>query len=67
MEKEMLNDDKKFDYCEILIIEKNESLFTIAKENNFNPSLLAILNGLDSSDYIFSGQKILIPKNNYSY
>lgn len=58
------NKEKYFDYY---IIKKGDSLYAIGKEYNINPDLLAILNGLNKDDYIYPGQEILIPKNNYSY
>ena len=42
-------------------------MYAIARQYNINPDLLAILNGLNSQDYIYPGQEILIPKSNYSY
>ncbi len=59
-----INKEKYFDYY---TIKKGDSLYAIAREYNINPDLLAILNGLDSQDYIYPEQEILIPKNNYSY
>lgn len=58
---------KPVDYFVYYNIEKNQSLFTIAKNKNVNPNLLSLLNGLDISDYLFKGQKIMIPKKDYSY
>lgn len=59
-----INKEKYFDYY---TIEKGDSLYGIARRYNINPDLLAILNGLDSDDYIYPNQEILIPKSNYSY
>lgn len=44
-----------------------DSLYAIARRYNINPELLASLNGLNNSDYIYPNQVILIPKSNYSY
>lgn len=60
----MLDDDK---YFTIYTIVKGDNLYKIAKEYNINPILLAALNGLNESDYIYPNQEILIPKNGYSY
>lgn len=54
-------------YFDSYFIEKNNSLFSLAQEKNINPNLLAALNGLDPTDYVYKGQSIMIPKNNYSY
>ncbi len=59
-----INKEKYFDYY---TIKKGDSLYAIARQYNINPDLLAILNGLNSQDYIYPDQEILIPKSNYSY
>lgn len=59
-----VNTDTYFDYY---TIEKGDSLYKISKEYNINPSLLASLNGLNTSDYIYPGQVLLVPNANYSY
>jgi LysM repeat protein len=59
-----INKEKYFDYY---TIEKGDNLYSIARRYNINPDLLAILNGLNSEDYIYPNQEILIPKGNYSY
>lgn len=59
-----INKDKYFEYY---TIKKGDSLYKIARENNVNPELLALLNGLDTEDYIYPNQEIMLPKNNYSY
>lgn len=65
--KEIIVPINKEKYFEYYTIEKGDSLYGIAKRYNINPDLLAILNGLDSDDYIYPNQEILIPKSNYSY
>ena len=55
------------DYFEYYTIKKGDNLYQIAKKYNVNPSLLALLNGLNTSDYIYPNQVIMIPKNNYAY
>lgn len=59
-----INNEKYFEYY---TIKKGDSLYGIAREYNINPDLLALLNGLNSEDYIYPNQEILIPKSNYSY
>lgn len=56
--------DTYFDYY---TIEKGDNLYKISKEYNINPTLLASMNGLNSNDYIYPGQVLLVPNNNYSY
>ena len=65
--KEIIVPINKEKYFEYYTIEKGDSLYSIARRYNINPDLLAILNGLDSDDYIYPDQEILIPKSNYSY
>jgi len=48
-------------------IKKGDTLYGVSKKYNINPDLLALINGLTMSDYIYENQEILIPKNNYSY
>ena len=65
--KEIIVPINKEKYFEYYTIEKGDSLYSIARRYNINPDLLAILNGLNSDDYIYPEQEILIPKSNYSY
>lgn len=65
--KEIIVPTNKNQYFEYYTIKKGDTLYGIARENNINPDLLALLNGLNSSDYIYPNQEILIPKANYSY
>ena len=53
------NTSNHFDYYEIT---KGDSLYEIARKNNLNPKLLAQLNGLNESDYIYPNQVLLVPK-----
>lgn len=62
----ILPEDSKA-YFNYYTIEKGDSIYGIARRYNINPSLLAAMNGLKNEDYIYPGQSILIPKNNYSY
>lgn len=65
--KEIIVPINKEKYFEYYTIKKGDTLYGIAREYNINPDLLAILNGLNSEDYIYPNQEILIPKSNYSY
>lgn len=67
MEIQNFNKLKDVNYFETYYIEKNTDLFSIAMEKNVNPNLLAILNGLDSTDFVYEGHIIMIPKDNFSY
>ena len=48
-----------FDYY---MVSKGDTLYKIAKDNKINPELLAQLNGINKSDYIYPNQTLLIPK-----
>lgn len=65
--KEIIVPINKSTYFEYYTIKKGDTLYGIAREYNINPDLLAILNGLNSNDYIYPNQEILIPKSSYSY
>ena len=54
-------------YFEYYRVQKGDSIYGIARKYNINPELLASLNGLNFSDYIYPDQLIMIPKANYSY
>jgi len=55
------------DYFNYYVVEQGDSIYGIARKYNINPDLLANINGLNDSDYIYPNQQILIPKNGYSY
>ena len=57
----------KENYFNYYVIEKGDSLYSIARRYNINPELLASMNGLNMNDYIYPNQEILIPKSGYSY
>ena len=48
-------------------VKKGDTIYGISKQYNINPELLSLVNGLNMSDYIYDGQKIMIPKSGYSY
>lgn len=51
--------NKYFDYY---TITKGDTLYKIASDNNISPKLLAELNGLNETDYIYPNQILLVPK-----
>lgn len=50
---------KYFDYY---IVNKGDNLYKIAQNNNIDADLLAQLNGINKTDYIYPNQTLLIPK-----
>lgn len=54
------NDNEYFD---VYVIEKGDTLYSIALNNNVTVSDLANINGINQDDYIYPGQEILVPKN----
>ena len=50
---------KYFNYYTVL---KGDSLYKIATDNKVDPKLLAQLNGINESDYIYPKQVLLVPK-----
>ncbi len=65
--REIIVPVNKEQFFEYYTIKQGDTLYGIARKYNINPELLAILNGLNSQDYIYPDQEILIPKSNYSY
>lgn len=49
-------------YFSYYIIKKGDTLYKIASDNNLNPTLLAELNGINETDYIYPNQILLVPK-----
>lgn len=49
-------------YFSYYIIKKGDTLYKIASDNNLNPTLLALLNGINETDYIYPNQILLVPK-----
>ena len=43
-------------------VQKGDNMYEIAKNNNIDYNLLLQLNGLDSDDYIYPNQTIMVPK-----
>ena len=54
-----MNNNKHFAYYEI---SNGDTLYNIAKNNNIDINLLALLNGLNKDDYIYPKQVLIIPK-----
>ena len=44
-------------------VKKGDSIYSIAKTYNVDPSTLLLLNGLNKDDYIYPNQEITIPKS----
>lgn len=45
------------------VVKKGDNVYAIAKANNVNPSHLLRLNGLNDTDIIYPGQKIMVPRS----
>lgn len=50
---------KYFDYYSV---NKGDTLYKIAQDNGIDANLLAQLNGINKSDYIYPNQILLVPK-----
>jgi len=55
------------EYFEIYNIEKGDTLYDIARRYNTDYNLLALLNGLNVSDYIYLNTMIMVPKRDVKY
>ena len=53
------NNSNLFDYY---TVSKGDTLYKIASDNNIDANLLAQLNGINKSDYIYPNQTLLVPK-----
>lgn len=42
-------------------VENGDTIYGIARKNNIEPNLLLQINGLNANDYIYPGEKIMIP------
>ena len=54
-------------YFDYYTIKKGDTIYQIARDYKVNPTLLALLNGLNSTDYIYPDQSIMIPKKDFAY
>lgn len=54
-------------YFDIYVIKKGDSLYEIARKYNTDYNLLAMLNGINTSDYIYPDTTILVPKRDVKY
>ena len=48
---------------ETYVVKKGDSVYSIARTYNVDPSTLLLLNGLNKDDYIYPNQEIAVPKN----
>ena len=46
------------------VVKKGDNLYNIAKRYNVEEKTIELLNGLKENEYIYPGQKLLIPKDN---
>jgi LysM repeat protein len=50
-------------YFDYYVVNKGDTLYKIATDNKIDPNLLAQLNGINKSDYIYPNQTLLVPKS----
>ena len=48
-------------------VKKGDNIYEIARSNNVNPSQLLRLNGLNDTDIIYPGQKIMVPRKDVRF
>lgn len=48
-------------YFQTYTIQKGDSFYEIGRRYQVNPTLLATMNGMDSDEYIYPGEKLLVP------
>jgi len=44
------------------IVKKGDTIYSLAKQSEISPTLLAAINGINSGDYLYAGQQILVPR-----
>jgi len=54
-------------YFDMYNIEKGDTLYDIARRYNTDYNLLALLNGLNTADYIYPNTTIMVPKRDVKY
>ena len=54
-------------YFTYYTVNQGDTLYQIARKYNINPSLLALLNGINMEDYIYPNQRLIIPKSGYIF
>ena len=60
-------EERENEYFNYYTIKKGDTIYQIARDYKVNPTLLALLNGLNSTDYIYPDQSIMIPKKDFAY
>jgi hypothetical protein len=55
------------DYIDYFTIKEGSNLYDFAKKNNIDYNLLSNLNGLNTYDYLYPNQVVLIPKRDTSF
>lgn len=56
------NREKK--YLKSYVVITGDTLYDIARRNNVDLNTLIMLNGLNTNDFLYPGQEIVIPMNN---
>lgn len=58
----MNSDTNGNDYFEYYTVQKGDSLYQIGLKYNLTPQEIANLNGLELNEYIFPGQRLMLPR-----
>ncbi len=54
-------------YFKKYVIEKGDTIYSIARQYNISPSYLLRLNGLNENDVIYPGETIFVPREDVSF
>ena len=49
------------------IVKKGDTIYSISSEYGVDPKLVLKLNGLESENYIYPNQKVILPNDDYEY
>ena len=58
---------KNHDYFFKYIVKSGDTMYSISKIFNMNVEVLYQINGIDSGDYIYPGEEVLITNDNISF
>lgn len=62
MNKKYIGKERESDLFNTYTVKEGDTLYKISKDNDIDIEMLSQINGLDSYDYLYQNQQIIIPK-----